>query len=221
MFNITKIVSIVSSASITLSAGDISSFNTPVLWMDFAWLTWTVGVTAALLFMLIAFIFQHSRCAQRLQMKKEKFQTLYNNSSDMNISVLPDSTILQCNETFLKKMGYSREEIIGSSLFNIYHEDSPEYEKNTIFNELPQTDIIKNRKMILKREDGKKLHFNLNVDSVKDNKGKIHHYISSWQDITEKIEFQEYLDKQIGKIRSLDTNINTPQDKYKNSMFWH
>ncbi len=216
MYSMTKIMLLVSIGSSTLWAG--GTLDALMLWTDFTWLTWTVGVTSALFFIMIAFVLQHTVYACRLQMKNEKLQTMYHNSPDMYVSVLPDSTVLQCNKTFLKKMGYQREEIIGSSLFKTYYEGSPEYEKNTIFKEFPQTDLIRNRRMILKRKDGKKLHFNLNVYSVKDKWGKIHHYISSWRDITEKIEFKEYLNQQIGRIRSMETNLNRPQAKYKNQM---
>ena len=57
MYGMTKIALIISIGPFTLWAGGIGGLDTPELWMDITWLTWTVGVTAVLLFMIIAFVF--------------------------------------------------------------------------------------------------------------------------------------------------------------------
>jgi len=59
-----------------------------------------------------------------LKKSEEQFRLLYNNSPDMYVSVSPDdAAILLCNDTLLKVTGYSKEEVIGSPIYSLYHDD--------------------------------------------------------------------------------------------------
>ncbi len=118
---------------------------------------------------------------------EDKFRILYNNSPDMYVSVSPmDGSVLLCNETLLTKTGYSRKEIIGFHVHNLYHDDCTD-EVKQVFQEFVETGIIQDRELILKRKDGSKIDVSLNVDSVKDENGEILYSISSWRDITDRV----------------------------------
>ncbi len=122
----------------------------------------------------------------RLKESEQKFRTLYNNSPDMYASVAPENdSILLCNETLLKKTGYSRKELIGFPVFKIYHEDCLN-EVELAFQKFHKTGQVKNRELIIKRKDGSKIDVNLNANAVRDGAGKILYSISSWRDITER-----------------------------------
>ncbi|MBU1652380.1 PAS domain S-box protein, partial [bacterium] len=124
---------------------------------------------------------------------EEKFRVLYNSSQDMYVSVSPDdASIMLCNETFVKKTGYSMEEAIGSSIFDVYHDDCMEEAKKT-FQQFVEAGVVKDKELILKRKDGSKIDVSLNVDAVKDDTGKILYSMSSWRDITERKLAEEAL----------------------------
>ncbi len=146
----------------------------------------------------IRIIFQNSECVlwlarditkrkqieDKLRTSEEKFRVLYNNSPDMYVSVSPDDAgIILCNETLLKKTGYSREDIIGSPIFKMYHDDCMDEVKKT-FQQFVETGVVKNRELILKRKNGTKIDVSLNANAVKNNEGRILYSISSWRDIT-------------------------------------
>jgi len=126
-----------------------------------------------------------------LRESESKFRALYNNSPDMHVSVSSDdASILLCNETLLKETGYTREEIIGSPIFKIYHDDCMD-KVNQTFQQFVETGRIESRELILKRKDGSKIDVSLNVNAVKDDTGKILYSISSWRDITERKKAQK------------------------------
>jgi PAS domain S-box-containing protein len=105
-----------------------------------------------------------------------------------------------CNKTLLKETGYSKEEIIGSPIFKMYHDDCMGEVKKT-FQQFVETGVIQDKELILKRKDGTKIDVNLNVNAVKNEEGKILYSISSWRDITESklaqekiVKYQEHLE---------------------------
>jgi PAS domain S-box-containing protein len=135
---------------------------------------------------LQAEIVERKKAEKALKESELKFRILYNNSPDMYASVSPDGgSILMCNETILKKTGYLREEIIGFHIFKLYHDDCLEDAKK-LFQQFVNKGVLRDKELILKKKDGSKLDVNLNVNSVRDETGKILYSITSWRDITDR-----------------------------------
>ncbi|MCP3931590.1 MAG: DUF3365 domain-containing protein, partial [Bacteroidetes bacterium] len=77
-------------------------------------------------------ISERTQAETALRESDKKFRLLYNNSPDMYASVSPDdASIILCNKTLLEETGYSKEEIIGSPIFKMYHDDCMDDVKNT------------------------------------------------------------------------------------------
>jgi PAS domain S-box-containing protein len=131
-------------------------------------------------------ITKRKQSENELKESQKKFKKLYNNSPDMFLSVsAKDASILQCNDTLIKKTGYSRKEIIGTPVFNMYQEDSIEKVKKA-FKQFTTKGNVKNVELNLKKKNGDILIILLNAKAVKDETGNILHSISSWTDITER-----------------------------------
>jgi len=132
----------------------------------------------------LQYLIERKQTEEKLKKSEEKFRVLYNNSPDMYISVSPDDAgIILCNETFLNKTGYLREEIIGLPIFKMYHDDCMDDVKKA-FQQFAQEGVIKDKELLLKRKDGTKIDVSLNINAVRDETGKILHSISSLRDIT-------------------------------------
>ncbi len=117
---------------------------------------------------------------------EKKFEILYHNSPDMFVSVAPhNAKILVCNDTLLKETGYTRDEVIGSEVFMMYHESSLDKAK-IAFGQFVRTGFVKNKELTLKRKNGTKIPVNLNVNSIRNEKNEILYSISSWKDMTEQ-----------------------------------
>ena len=121
-----------------------------------------------------------------LHESEEKFRILYNNSPDMYLSASPNDNIVKfCNETLLKKTGYSNNEIIGNTVYKIYHEECYIDVKTTI-EEFKINGRIQNKELILKRIDGVKIPVSINVEAIRGENGEIIYSITSLRDITER-----------------------------------
>ncbi|MCX6076254.1 MAG: PAS domain S-box protein [Campylobacterales bacterium] len=174
---------------------------------------WLLGVMGIIIFAVREFVYlQNNKIANEELLKSEaKFRALYDNAPDMYVSVSPkDATILLCNETVLKKTGYSKEELIGSPIFKMYDDDCMQEVHNT-FEEFVKSGVILDRELILKRKDGTKMDVSLNVDSVRDRDGKILYSMSSWRDITEHKQMES-------EIKSTQEYLQTIFDATPNLM---
>ena len=130
-------------------------------------------------------ITEQKRILNTLYDSEEKFRSLYDNSPDMYISVSPeDSTVLLCNETLLRKTNFTRDEIIGKSVFNLYHDVSLN-NAHKAFENFIKIGSVQDIPLILKKKDGTGINIDLNVSAVRDANGKILYSISSCRDMTE------------------------------------
>lgn len=123
---------------------------------------------------------------EALRESDKRYQDLYNNAPDMFASVdASTEKIIQCNETFIKATGFSRKEIIGRSIFDIYHPDCLERVKKDVFPQFIKTGEIKNEELQLVRKNGSIIDVVLNASSVRDDYGGILYSRSSWRDVSE------------------------------------
>ena len=139
-----------------------------------------------------------------LKISEEKFRVLYNSSPDMYCSESSsDSKIIYCNDTLIRKTGYSRAEIIDSPVFKLYHEDSIE-EAKLASRQFIETGSVVDKELFLKTKGGEKIAVSLNVGSVKNDAGEIIHSISSWRDITYRKQIEESLKTALIKATESD-----------------
>ena len=116
----------------------------------------------------------------------EKYQDLYENSPDMHVSVdAKTAKIVRCNETTLKVLGYTREEVMGRSIFDMYAPESVNYAKKTVFPQFRQTGEIRDEELQVMRKDGSAIPVSLNTSAVYDTDGEIIQSRSVWRDVTD------------------------------------
>jgi len=182
---------------------------------DIKYISWTATplVEENILYGFGRDITENKTTEMRLKESEIKFRSLYQQSPDMYASVSPKTAeILECNNTFLNKMGYKKEQVIGSPIFNMYHSDCME-EVHDAFEEFVDKGFIKNRELILKTNSGNKIEVSLNVNSVKDEKGNVLYSISSWRDIGEKKQNNEKIKYQAKLLDSVsDAIISTDEN---------
>ena len=88
---------------------------------------------AVVIFLLTINIIQRRRSAIALRASEAKYYDLYENAPDMYFSVdAKTATITECNNTLVEAFGYSKEEILGRSIFEIYHPDCREECKTSV-----------------------------------------------------------------------------------------
>jgi PAS domain S-box-containing protein len=123
---------------------------------------------------------------EELSSSQERYQDLYDNSPDMYGSVDANTaTIIRCNQTLASATGYTKDEIVGRSIFEMYDPDSL-LKAKAAFQTYTRTGELTNTEMQLRHKDGSKLDVMLNVTAVRDDKGNVTESRSAWRDITER-----------------------------------
>ncbi len=120
-----------------------------------------------------------------LRESQERYADLYENSPDMFISVNPETArITGCNETLCRVTGYTKAELTGKHLMELYHPDSHEqFKRNLVI--FKEKGAITNAELKIVTKNGSTRDVLLNTSAVKDENGQILYSRSVWRDITE------------------------------------
>ncbi len=123
---------------------------------------------------------------QALESARAEVADLYEHAPDLYLSVeVPSARILRCNESLLRATGYSREEILGKSLFDLYHpEDRAEARRS--FARFQEWGELRDLERRILRKDGSVMDVSLSATAVRDAGGGIRYSRSSFRDITEQ-----------------------------------
>ncbi|MFC1741835.1 PAS domain S-box protein [Nanoarchaeota archaeon] len=147
-----------------------------------------------------------------LRDSEQRYQDLYDNAPDLFVSVdAKTASIINCNQTCAAKLGYTKEEIIGRSIFDLYTPESARYAKKNVFPRFVKTGKVDNAELQLQRKDGSRVDVALSVSAVRDAQGNIIHSRSVWRDISEKKKIeseQERLHKEAKERLELIENQN-------------
>ena len=130
-----------------------------------------------------------------LRESEAKYHDLYDNAPDMFASVeAATAHIIECNRTLATRLGYSKEEIIGRPVFELYHEDCMD-EVKQVFRSFVETGVVHDRKLQLKTKDGEAVHVRLNSSAVRDDDGTVLYSRSVWRDISDTWKAEVELEK--------------------------
>ena len=91
--------------------------------------------------------------------------------------------VLKCNKAVMERLGYSRAEIVGDSIFKLYHQDCIENAKK-LFRVIAETGEIHDAEQTLWKRDGGKINVSLNVTVIRDENGNSTLAQFDWRDIT-------------------------------------
>ena len=108
-------------------------------------------------FVTFSDITERKQVAQELKEVEVRYHDLYENAPDMYLST--DSAtgrVIRCNQTFLNATGYTRDEVIGRPIFELYQPESQPIARQAL-KEFVATGYLQNLEMTLKRKDGSAL----------------------------------------------------------------
>ena len=130
---------------------------------------------------------------------EEKYRAVFETSPDLLYTLSPNGKILECNDMMLKTLGYSRDELIGMKLLNLYADESKSYAREC-FKESLKTGKLRNKELKIVTKDGKKIDVELNLNTIYDSKGKAIYSISSQRDITRRKQMEKALISERNKL---------------------
>lgn len=129
---------------------------------------------------------ERTRAEQALRESEGRYQDLYDNAPDMFVSVdARTATISWCNQTLARVLGFTREELLGRPVFDIYHPDGMDAVKEALQSFL-STGKVQGAELRLRRRDGTSIDVSLNASAVRDERGAIQYSRSILRDISER-----------------------------------
>ena len=120
-----------------------------------------------------------------------RYHDLFDNAPDMFLSVDPETTTIQvCNQTLVTASGYTKEEIVGRPIFDLYHPDYAEDVQESL-RSLMEAGEVPDAELQLQRRDGSNIDVLVKVSAVRDEQGRIRYSRSVLRDITERKRAEE------------------------------
>lgn len=146
---------------------------------------------------------QYKGTLESLEQSGKTYYDLYDNAPDMFVFVDARTTnIIRCNQTVVQTLGYSKEDIIGHSIFERYHPDCIE-DAHKVFQSFVDTGEVRGAELVLQRKDGTKIDVSLNVSSIRDEEGNVLYGRSVWRDITRRKRSEKALRRSETRYRTL------------------
>ena len=132
---------------------------------------------------------------QRATEQLDEFIEFYENAPIGYQSIDPDGYFWMINETGLKWIGYTRDEVIGKMKFSDLLDSAGKKKFESLFKEFKETGIARNHEYELYRKDGSSFPILLNSKAIYNSQGEYIHSRSTIYDNTEKKAVEEELRK--------------------------
>jgi len=133
---------------------------------------------------------------KKLSLEKINYETLYEESPVLYRTIDREGIIVNCNKTYAKSLGYSKDELIGTSIFMTIAESDKEAMKNS-FETWRDFGNVKNREVWLKRKDGSKFPTLITAGNIYDENGNLIGSNTVIKDITKLYESRKNAEKNL------------------------
>ena len=129
-----------------------------------------------------------------LKASEARYEDHYHNAPDMFASTDPSTTtIVQANRTLAEATGYTKDEIIGRSVFDLHHPDCRS-EVESAVRLIGEAGEVRNADLQLKRKDGNKIDVSARVAALRDETGTLYNRWI-WRDTADRKRMEEALRK--------------------------
>jgi two-component system, NtrC family, sensor kinase len=140
---------------------------------------------------------------RKLRQRTEEMETILNGIQDFILVINPDMSIVETNESFLQKMGYSRSEVVGRKCYEVYHKSESPCELAN--DECPLQKVIRNKRQdrqIQKREmpDGEIRYYEVSIYPIWEKSGKILRFIHISRDVTQQRQQEEEITRRLEQM---------------------
>ena len=140
---------------------------------------------------------------RKLRVRNEEVETILNGIKDFIIVITPEMEIVEVNDAFLEKMGYSLEEVIGKKCHKIFQ--GLDHQCNIKEISCPLNDVIKNRRphrQVISRtgKKGDARHIEVSTFPVWKKTGEISKFVEISRDITKQKKDEEEITRRLEKM---------------------
>jgi PAS domain S-box-containing protein len=129
-----------------------------------------------------------------LRQRTEEMETLVNAIQDFILVITPDMEIIDANESFLTKMRYTREDVIGKKCYQVYHQVDHPCNGGEV--DCPLKETVRNKRQIRQIQtrrmpNGENRYYEVNIYPIWEKDGKINKFIHISRDITQHKKEEE------------------------------
>jgi two-component system NtrC family sensor kinase len=140
---------------------------------------------------------------QKLRLRTKEMETILNGIQDFILVITPDMEVLEANESFLTKMGYTPDEVIGKKCHQVYHKiDHPCDHGKT---DCPLRDVVRNKRHVRQIQtrvmpDGQKRYYEVNIYPIWEKDGKVSKFVHISRDITQHKKEEEEITRRLEQM---------------------
>ena len=129
---------------------------------------------------------------EALRESEKKFRQFFENEPTYCYMISPGGVILDANRAALRRLGYKKKELVGSSLGKMYAPESrPRVE--ALLDRWKKTGKIKDEELVILTKQGERRTVLLSASAVRDKEGQLLHSVSVQRDITERKRIEEQI----------------------------
>ncbi len=125
---------------------------------------------------------------QKLRERTKEMETILNGIDDFILVITPDMEILEANASFLNKIGYSHDNVIGKKCHEIYFNRAEQCKPEEI--DCPLQEVVRNKRPARKIQtrvlpNGENRYYEVNIYPIWEKHGKVSKFIHISRDITQ------------------------------------
>src|SRR5579872_1568688 len=142
---------------------------------------------------------QIQKLMKAVKKSQKRYMDLYEQSPDLYRTINTDGTILDCNNAYAERLGYSKDEIIGKTIFDHSSEKNLQDIKDS-FETWKKVGKVRNKEIWLKCKDGSVFPGLISANNLYDD-DKLIGSNSVIKDITEIYEYRKKLEHSRNQIQ--------------------
>lgn len=137
---------------------------------------------------------------RKLRERTDEMETILNGIQDFILVITPDMEIVEVNEAFLTKMGYTPKDVIGKKCHQVYNKiDYPCIDLEKI---CPLQDVVRNKRPVRQIQtrvlpNGESRYYEVNIYPIWEKNGKISKFIHISRDITQHKKEEEEITRRL------------------------
>ncbi|MGD0755982.1 MAG: PAS domain S-box protein [Bacteroidales bacterium] len=154
-------------------------------------------------------ITDRKKIEKALHESEELYRNIFENVQDLYYETSFDGTIINLSPSisFLSQEQYSREDLIGKSMFEFYDDPEARYK---LLAELKERGYLNDYEITLKNRDGSLIPCSLTSKIIYDIQGRPEKIVGSMRDITARKKAEEAIDQERRMLRTLIDNLPDP-----------
>jgi PAS domain S-box-containing protein len=146
-------------------------------------------------------VLQTFMAEEALQESEKRYRDLYEEAPNAYFSVGVDGRIKRANHRATELLGYSRDELVGRPVFELYADtENGKAKAREVFQRFLAAEEILDEELEMRRADGSSVWISLSVRPVRDKEGQVVASRSVVVDITERKRLDQLKDEFIGLI---------------------